>query len=251
MFQRNQLIDRIFSAAEKEPRVLAMWEQGSAAFDNLDEHSDIDVILLCEDDASAEIIELVQRTLEQLGELDWVADNPVPNWHGSNQRFLHLRDSGPHLIVDVCAIERSKENWFLDRKRHGTPRVIFDRLGLLEGDHSEQEEVANKRAARLKQIAEYHQLHLSCVEKDILRAKPLDAIGFYNALMLRPLVELLGMKHRPWRWDFGLRYLYGELPDAELKRLEKLAYPGSFENLKECFEDAKIWTEQLLAELRS
>ena len=53
------------------------------------------------------------------------------------------------------------------------------------------------------------------VEKELVRGHPLEALGFYQTL-LRALIELLGMRHRPDRFDYGWRYVESELPaDAQ------------------------------------
>lgn len=43
------------------------------------------------------------------------------------------------------------------------------------------------------------------VVKDIARSRLIDAVSFYHGLTLRPLVTLLGLRHRPLRFDFGNR----------------------------------------------
>jgi hypothetical protein len=55
----------------------------------------------------------------------------------------------------------------------------------------------------------------ACCRKGTGAGHPLEALGFYQAL-LRALIELLGMRHRPDRFDYGWRYVESELPaDAQ------------------------------------
>jgi hypothetical protein len=50
------------------------------------------------------------------------------------------------------------------------------------------------------------------VDKELARGQPLEALGFYQVLV-RALIDLLGMRHRPERFDFGWRYVERELPE--------------------------------------
>jgi hypothetical protein len=89
----------------------------------------------------------------------------------------------------------------------------------------------------------------SLVTKDCLRGRPLDALNFYQALTLVPLVEMLRIKHDPWRHNFGWRYLQHDLPAGDYARLVRLAYPGKVEAIPELHQEAMLWFEELAAEL--
>jgi hypothetical protein len=51
------------------------------------------------------------------------------------------------------------------------------------------------------------------VDKELERGHALEAYGFYQ-ILIRALIELLGMQHRPDRFDFGWRYVERELPPS-------------------------------------
>ncbi|MGZ9060024.1 MAG: hypothetical protein ACXW14_12360 [Burkholderiaceae bacterium] len=61
------------------------------------------------------------------------------------------------------------------------------------------------------------------VQKELKRGHPLEALGFYQVL-LRALIELLGMKYRPDRFDFGWRYVETELPEHARQLIERYAF---------------------------
>lgn len=61
-------------------------------------------------------------------------------------------------------------------------------------------------SARLTELMDSLPFRTILVEKELVRNHPLDALAFYQGLD-RMLIELLGLKFRPPRFDFGPRYL--------------------------------------------
>ena len=61
------------------------------------------------------------------------------------------------------------------------------------------------------------------VAKELARGHALEAYGFYQALV-RALIELLGIRHRPDRFDFGWRYVERELPESAQALIARHAF---------------------------
>ena len=91
------------------------------------------------------------------------------------------------------------------------------------------------------------ELFQSLVAKELRRGRLLDALGFYQGLTLRPLVQLLGMQHRPLTWDFGLRYLHDDLPAATAARLADLHLVADLDDLAAKHVAAVAWFHELAA----
>jgi hypothetical protein len=70
------------------------------------------------------------------------------------------------------------------------------------------------------------------VDKELARGRPLEALGFYQAL-LRALLEVLGMEHRPERFDFGWRYVETQLPEDARNLLAHYAFVADEAALRE------------------
>lgn len=62
------------------------------------------------------------------------------------------------------------------------------------------------------------------VLKEIARGNALDALAFYRNGLDRPLIEILGMVHRPYKYDFGMRYLHKYFSKEPLDMIEELLY---------------------------
>jgi hypothetical protein len=247
---RTDIIAALTKSLGAEPWVDALWEGGSAAFGRADKWSDVDLQAIAEDSQTVRIFEIIEATLTALSPINQVYRVPEPAWHGHSQRFYELEAAGPFLMVDFCVMKRSSTNRFLEREIHGKARFLFDRAGVqaavTPGD-------ANAWDARLRdrivQLTARFRMFQPLVTKDCLRGRHLDALHFYQALTLAPLVEMLRIKHDPWRHNFGWRYLQCDLPADDYEGLVRLAYPGRLEAIPALHEEAVHWFEQLAAEL--
>jgi hypothetical protein len=57
---------------------------------------------------------------------------------------------------------------------------------------------------RFAQIRASWPIYRLTVGKEIARGHALDAFGLYGNGLVRPLIELAGMRYRPERFDYGL-----------------------------------------------
>jgi hypothetical protein len=87
------------------------------------------------------------------------------------------------------------------------------------------------------------------VTKEVERRQPIEAVAYYHALILRPLVEMLRIIHDPIRHDFHTRYVYHAFPRDVIERLEPLFFPRDLEDLEAKRLDAREWFEQLAREV--
>ena len=67
--------------------------------------------------------------------------------------------------------------------------------------------------------------------------------------LLRPLVELLRIRHCPLRHGFGLRYLRRDVGAGTAERVAWQSYAGSLEELRARVDEAEEWVRELLAEV--
>ena len=85
--------------------------------------------------------------------------------------------------------------------------------------------------------------------KSLLRGKNIDAIHFYQGLILRPLLRLIRIKYDPKRHDWSPRYLSGYLPADEFEKFERLFFVANAADLKIKIDEALTWFGELHAEL--
>jgi len=79
------------------------------------------------------------------------------------------------------------------------------------------------------------------VTKELERGNTLEALDYYRAFVLNPLVEVLRMRHGPLHYSFGTRYVHRELPGEVIARLERLAYVADAVDLRTKFAEGSAW----------
>lgn len=228
---RRQVKDAIVSALRARSDVAGCWEGGSAATGRLDEFSDIDLVIVASLDAAEAIFAAVEDALSSVGEIShrWHV-NPPP-FRDTAQRFYFLAGAPRFFAVDCVVVTPTGIAQFLERERHGEPQVQFDRSGQITALPLDEHALANQREHRLGQLRGAVPIYLMLVEKELARDHPLEALGFYQTL-LRALIELLGMRYRPHRFDYGWRYVETELPEHAQRLIERYAFVADHRRLR-------------------
>lgn len=230
---RGRVLDAVVDALRRfahDPGFHAAFEGGSAATGRLDAYSDIDLCVVAEASLNEALFAAIEAALRQIAPLShvWtVADAP---WPGFSQKF-YLLDGAPRFFALDCSLMLPATGvQFLEVERHGAARVLFDpRQWVKPHPLDRATHTARLQRRRAQNLAAWPVYRL-LFEKELARGRPLDAFGFYQAL-LRMLVEAAGLLHRPDRFDYGWRYLHHDLPPSLQTQLEQLAYVGRLDDL--------------------
>jgi len=244
---RTRLLDTLRRTLEASLSVDAAWEGGSAAFGRVDDLSDVDVIAVVEDGAVDATFARVEQALNDLSPVTLRV--AMPGTAGFAQRFYRLRDAGEFLVVDLVLLRRSDPLQFRDEELHGRGRSWFDRTGVLVESHLDRDTelaIARDRVPALRAGFEMFQ-HLATKER--LRGHGSDALAFYQAWTLRPLVEAVRLLHAPQTRVFGLRYLARDLPPPVVQRVERLSFVRDLTHLAEVHEEAVHWFAECIERL--
>jgi hypothetical protein len=210
----DDLVALLGATAERLPFAEAAWVGGGAAFGRVDRWSDVDFQIVCDAEHAEEAFTAIEAVLRI--ELTVRGTGPL------RQRFYRLRGEDPHLFVDFCVIPRSELAPYLDPVRHGLPRVLFDRAGVLEpkSDVPELDTRLERAVARFRFFAR------AMVERNVGRGKVVELAGVWQSFVIAPLVEVLRAVHSPERQDFGLRYTDLDLPGEVYATLERIVAPS-------------------------
>lgn len=247
---RQHLVELVQRVLQPLPFVHALWEGGSTAFARADTFSDADVQACVDDDKVDATFAAVEAELAKTLGIEAAFAVPEPAWHGHSQRLYRFVGREPWVMLDLCVQKRSNERRFLEPEIHGKAVFLFDKIGLAASIKPLDVEAFEKK---LRGRIEMHRtrMHLLAhlVEKECRRQRVLDAIHFYHGLIIAPLVELLRIRHDPWRHDFGMRYLHTTLPVEQARRLEDLLFIRNFPDLQTKQRVAVRWFDSLAAEL--
>jgi hypothetical protein len=246
---RERIFFAVLPPLEADQRVRACWEGGSVAMARADEFSDIDLYVVAEPAHHQVVLDEFERALANAAPIahTWKVDPPA--FPGVSQRIYLLRDAPRFFAVDCVVLSVAASEQFLERERHGEPRMLFDRDGKISAPPLDRARHAAHLQARLAQIRASWPVYRTIVEKELVRGHALDAIGFYFSGLLRPLVELIGMRYRPERFDYGWRYLHVDLP-AELQQvLRNFAYVDTPAQIRAHLPEIDRLAASLFAEL--
>jgi hypothetical protein len=126
----------------------------------------------------------------------------------------------------------------------------FDRRGILVESHLDAASDTAQARARVPALAAAFAMFQHIVTKEHRRGRAVDALTFYQAMTLRPLVEAVRLLHCPQRRIFGLRYLGRDLPPDACARIQALAFVGDLDDLAVKHDRARLWFERCIERLQ-
>lgn len=220
---RESVAAAIVAMLRDDPAIAAIGEGGAAARGRADEYSDLDLMIVAPVAGAEAIFVFVEAALRTIAPITHTWRVEPPGFPDMAQRFYFLADAPRHFAVDCSVITPAGIVAFLERERHGEAIVWFDRDATLTSRPIDGESLARKRAHRLAQLRGAVPVYSMLVGKELDRGHALEAFGFHQVL-LRAMIELLGMQHRPDRFDFGWRYVERELPPSAQALIARHAF---------------------------
>jgi predicted nucleotidyltransferase len=240
-YKRDDMVSAMVEKLRQADFVHAVWEAGAASFDRVDEWSDIDLYVICDDDRIENVITLIEQTLHNMGQVDLKFRVPEPTWHGNSQVFWRLKESSPFLFVDAAIIKKSSKEKFLQYSIHGKPLVHFDKTGVIKDDPVDIERYLQEMKTRFEAHKTTFEMFQVLVLKELNRGNAMEALSYYLSYILRPLVEVLRMKYSPWHYRFFTTYVYYEMPAEIVERIHRMYFVNDEKTLKKCREEAETW----------
>lgn len=250
---KKKTLEALVESLRGDSRARAVWEGGSAANGTSDDFSDIDLMIVCED-SSDPLFDVVEAALESVSPITHrYLEPPTTIWPGCSHRLYFLAGAPKHFFVDVAILPRSSEGLlaeFLQVERHGTPVVHFDRDDLIQPRSADPAALKIRQRKRLAEIEGAFPIYRTEVLKELDRGQTIDAFGFYFGGLVRPVVELMGMLHRPFKFDFGLRYLHRTFPERDQAAVERLLFVRSAQDLEARVAEVERMFEETRSRVR-
>ena len=244
--ERNKLIEGLVKTLKPLSYVYAVWEGGAVSWKRVDEWSDIDMYVVCDDERVEDTFDVIERTVGSFSEIDVKFRMPEPAWHGASQVFLRLKNASPFLFLDIAVMKKSSKEKFLQYKIHGKPFVHFDKIGLVRDAPVDPERYFEQIKDRLEAMKKTFDLFQVLVLKEINRGNDIEALSYYMSYVFRPLVEVLRIKYCPWHCKFFTTYIYHEMPAEIVQRLHHLYFVSDVGALGKCREEAETWFWQTI-----
>lgn len=232
---KQQIEDDFRNLLEPRNDVLAAWEGGSAATGYLDDYSDLDLAIVCSDDAVETVIACVDEFLEEKYGIEQRFRVPEPAWHGFSQCYYRIRNTPTYYFLDISFIQKSNPEKFTASDRHGQAVVWFEKEPVVDGTPTPGDRVtAHARRLYLRCVT-MDFIFIAEVEKAIARNRFSEAFPAYFNFIARFLAVMLNLKHRPRKADFGLRYSYRDYPADDAEWVEEMFKVASLDDLNRKF----------------
>jgi len=249
LLKREQILATLQAALEPLDFVCAMWEGGAAAFNRVDEWSDIDAQFDVEDNHVDDTFAVIEHALATLSPIDLKYRTPQLPWQGISQIFYRLQNASPFLLIDTAVIQHSAPDKLLTPEIHGQARFYFDKANVANIaplNPAEWNTRLRERAAALRVTFDLYQI---LALKELNRGNTLEALAFYNGYTLRPLVEVLRMRYASARYNFHTRYIHYDLPADVVRRLESLFFVANADDIRAKRAIAETWFRETIDQL--
>jgi predicted nucleotidyltransferase len=232
MKTREEIKEELKSLLEKDKKIIAAWEGGSAATGFLDDYSDLDLAIVCEDDAVEAVFKKLEKHIEKNFGIEKRYRMPEPAWHGFSQCFYKVGNVPELYYLDIAVIKRSIPDKFTERDRHGDSIVWFEKEKMIDPAPTPKEKVIEKGKKFFRHIADSDFLMQIELKKALARKNFTEAFQSYYRLIGANLGILLNLKYRPCKVDFGMRYAYRDFPKKEVDLLTDSYKIGSIEDIE-------------------
>lgn len=241
---RDEVTTAIAQALEPLDYVYAMWEGGAVAFDRVDEWSDIDICVSAEDDRIEEPFAVVEQALESIAPIELKYEVTGPKLGEYVQAFYRLEGAGPYLLIDFAVFKHGAKDKFLEPVLHGKAKWHFNKNGAVPVPSLDREAFMEKVRESLESLPKRIDMFAAFIPKEIHRGNVVAAVDFYQRFLMVALAQALRLKHNPARYDFGIRYVYHDLPPEVVKRFQNLYVPQGADDLSVKYKEARRWFEE-------
>jgi hypothetical protein len=247
--KRREIIQTLVDVLKPLDFVHALYEGGAAAFNRMDEWSDIDLYAVVDDGRAKETFSEVEKALVSLSSIAQKLEITQLPWPGVSQVFYRLKEASHYQLIDFAVLENSSPEKFLEREIHGEAVFYFNKAGKIDIPPLDKVEFRRKMLERHRKLKKRFELFNIFVQKEINRSNYIEAIELYRNFTLAALVEALRMKQNPLHYDFKTKYIYYELPGETVLSLEKLYFVKDVNDLKRKYKKATKWFEEAISEI--
>lgn len=247
---KEQLYALLKDMLMKRDDVLAAYVGGSKATGFDDEFSDLDLEVICKDDAVEDVFSAVEHLFKSSFGILRSYRMPEPAWHGFSQCFYLVDHMPKHFYVDLAVIKQSIEDKLSDSKRHGHPDVWFDKGHYIMRKDDDEKTTLERCKQRFMQATSLDFLMMIEVEKNLDRMRYLESYTAYYRFIINQLGVMLNLKHRLEKVDFGIRYAYRDYSKEDYELLKILLQNQTLDDIKTHYDIAKSYYLSLKESLK-
>jgi len=246
---RKVIVQTLVNALEPLDSIHAFWEGGAAAFNRIDEWSDIDLYLVVDDKKVNETFLAVEKALKSLSHIKQKYDVVHPPDSGLFQAFYRLEDANEYLVIDLAILKLSNPDKFLTPEIHGNAVFYLNKADSVKPPPLDKDALVKKLQKRLERLKARFDMFNNFIQKEINRGNHLEAIDLYHSVTLATLIDALRIRYNPVHHDFKMRYIHYELLPKTIKKLRHLYFVDSEEDLQEKYHEATRWFYKTMSKI--
>jgi len=244
---RDIIIQTLVNTLKSLGYVHAFWEGGAAAFNRIDEWSDLDLYLLVDDKRVSEAFVAVEKALKSLSPIEQKYEISQLPWPGVSQAFYKMKGASEYLLIDFVVLSLSSPEKFLEPGIHGNNVFYFNKSDKVKLPSLNRDAFERKLRERVERLKARFAMFNVFVQKEINRGNHLEAMDYYYVLTLSSLVEALRIKHHPFHHDFKMRYIHYELPSKVITKLERFFFLKDEKDLQKKYREATKWFHETMS----
>jgi len=246
---RDVIIQTLIDALEPLEYVHAFWEGGAAAFDRIDEWSDIDAYLMVDDEKVADTFLVVDQALRSLSPIKQKYEKSQLPWPGVSQAFYKLKNASEYLLIDLAVLTFNATEKFLEPEIHGNNVFYFNKSNRVRPFPLKKDLLIKKLAQKLETLKAEFDMFNNFVQKKIQRGNFLEALWSYHNVTLASLIEALRIKYAPLRHNFKVHHIHHDLPPRVISNLQKLFFVKDEKELQGKYNEASRWFHKVISEI--
>jgi predicted nucleotidyltransferase len=231
----HTIVDELKKVMAQDARVHAMWIGGSVAEGYDDELSDIDVWLDIDDGHDEAVFESIETFLKTKGELDVnFGEGVTPPF---SHKVYHVAHMDPLHFIEVTLHSHSHQFGLFDRLRK--IKVLFDKDDTTTFEPLDEASYNKMLKERRQFLVEKIKLGELSVRKELRRQQFPDAMHNYQFWLVEPIIELVRIKHAPFKISHGLKHASRDLPKDSVAEIESLYAISSLNDLAHKIDEVK------------
>ena len=241
---RQIITKTLVKSLEPIDYIHAFWEGGAAAFNRIDQWSDIDLYLVVDDERISDAVLEVELTLKLLSPIKQKYEPHQTIWPEIFQVFYKLENTNKYLLIDLVVIKMSSPEKFLEPEIHGNTVFFFNKFNKIKIPHLDDNATTKKLRQRISLLKTRFEIFNIFVQKEMYRGNALESMDLYYNFTLAILVEILRIKYFPLHHDFKTRYIHAELPASVIDKLEHLFFVKGILDLQKKYREATEWVSE-------
>lgn len=232
---KKEIIKKLRPFVEANQEIVAAWEGGSNATGNEDMYSDLDLMIVTQNESKERVYDLLVDYLESEFGIERKYRVKEPTWHGFSQGFFKLKNTPEYFYIDMAVMTKDTDDKFTSEHRHGKATIWFDKENVIDTRPLSNDIIKQKIETMYKRATDVDFLFIIETKKQLYRHNFSEAFTAMYRFLQSSASVMFNLEHRPYQVDFGLRYAYRAYSTQDFSIIESCLKAGSISSLHNAF----------------